>query len=73
MGNVLQAGVGQAPARQVVIGAGCPYSTEATTINKVGGDCRLRESIARSTHSQGLRFRNESYHVSGTEHADRST
>lgn len=35
-GNVLQAGVGQSPARQVVLGAGMPDSTEATTINKVG-------------------------------------
>lgn len=35
MGNVVQAGVGQAPARQVVIGAGMPDSTEATTVNKV--------------------------------------
>ncbi|OZJ03986.1 Acetyl-CoA acetyltransferase [Bifiguratus adelaidae] len=35
MGQVLQAGVGQAPARQVVIGSGMPESTEATTINKV--------------------------------------
>jgi acetyl-CoA C-acetyltransferase len=34
-GNVLQAGVGQSPARQVVLGAGCPDTTEATTINKV--------------------------------------
>jgi len=35
MGNVVQAGVGQAPARQVAIGAGLPDATEATTINKV--------------------------------------
>lgn len=35
MGNVLQAGEGQAPARQVAIGAGLPVSTSATTINKV--------------------------------------
>lgn len=35
MGNVVQAGVGQSPARQVVIGAGLPESTDATTINKV--------------------------------------
>lgn len=35
IGNVLQANLGQSPARQVVIGAGCPESTEATTINKV--------------------------------------
>ena len=35
IGNVLSANMGQAPARQVVLGAGCPESTEATTINKV--------------------------------------
>ena len=35
MGNVLSAGMGQAPARQVVLGVGCPPTTEATTINKV--------------------------------------
>jgi len=34
-GNVLQANVGQSPARQVALGAGCPDTTEATTINKV--------------------------------------
>ncbi len=37
MGNVLQAGVGQAPARQVALAAGLPYSTPCTTINKVCG------------------------------------
>ncbi|CAO3640694.1 unnamed protein product [Cunninghamella blakesleeana] len=35
IGNVIQANSGQSPARQVVLGAGCPESTEATTINKV--------------------------------------
>lgn len=35
MGNVLNAGLGQAPARQAAIFAGLPHSTEATTINKV--------------------------------------
>ncbi|XP_074840983.1 acetyl-CoA acetyltransferase, mitochondrial [Carettochelys insculpta] len=35
MGNVLQAGQGQAPARQALLGAGLPISTPATTINKV--------------------------------------
>ncbi len=34
MGNVLSAGLGQAPARQATLLAGCPESTEATTINK---------------------------------------
>ncbi|KAI8364360.1 Thiolase, N-terminal domain-containing protein [Radiomyces spectabilis] len=35
IGNVIQANLGQAPARQVILEAGCPESTEATTINKV--------------------------------------
>lgn len=35
LGNVLQAGVGQSPARQAALGAGCPETTEATTVNKV--------------------------------------
>ena len=37
MGNVLQAGVGQAPARQASIGAGIPVSAGAVTVNKVCG------------------------------------
>jgi acetyl-CoA C-acetyltransferase len=37
MGNVLPAGVGQAPARQASLGAGLPKSTGCTTINKVCG------------------------------------
>ena len=35
MGNVLQAGEGQAPARQVAMGAGLSNETPSTTINKV--------------------------------------
>jgi acetyl-CoA C-acetyltransferase len=35
MGNVVQAGVGQAPARQAALLAGLPNKTIATTINKV--------------------------------------
>jgi acetyl-CoA C-acetyltransferase len=35
MGEVLQAGVGQAPARQAAIGAGIPKEVGADTINKV--------------------------------------
>lgn len=34
-GNVLQAGVGQAPARQVALLAGLPQSVVCTTLNKV--------------------------------------
>lgn len=36
-GCVLPAGQGQAPARQAGLGAGLPYSTGATTINKMCG------------------------------------
>lgn len=35
MGNVLQAGLGQAPARQAAMAAGIPNSVPCTTINKV--------------------------------------
>ena len=37
LGNVLSAGVGQAPARQAAIGAGLPPAVGALTINKVCG------------------------------------
>ena len=37
MGNVLSAGLGQAPARQAAIKAGLPKSAQATTLNKVCG------------------------------------
>ena len=35
MGNVIQAGTGQAPARQAAIGAGIPNTVPCTTVNKV--------------------------------------
>ena len=37
MGNVVQAGVGQAPARQAALGAGLPSTVPCTTVNKVCG------------------------------------
>jgi len=37
MGCVLQAGLGQNPARQAALGAGIPYSVGALTVNKVCG------------------------------------
>ncbi|MES2767488.1 MAG: thiolase family protein [Bacteroidota bacterium] len=37
LGNVLTAGVGQAPARQAALGAGIPNSVPCMTINKVCG------------------------------------
>jgi acetyl-CoA C-acetyltransferase len=37
MGNVLSAGLGQAPARQAAVYAGVPHSVPATTVGKVCG------------------------------------
>src|SRR6187551_1788660 len=37
MGNVLSAGIGQAPARQASIFAGVPNTVPCTTVNKVCG------------------------------------
>jgi len=37
MGNVLGAGLGQAPARQAALGAGLPQSVPCTTVSKVCG------------------------------------
>jgi len=37
MGNVIQAGVGQAPARQAALRAGFPSSIPCLTVNKVCG------------------------------------
>ena len=37
MGHVVQAGTGQAPARQAALFAGLPESTPSTTVNKVCG------------------------------------
>jgi acetyl-CoA C-acetyltransferase len=37
MGQVLQGGAGQAPARQALLGAGLADTTSATTINRVCG------------------------------------
>ena len=48
MGNVLSAGVGQAPARQAAIHAGIPHKVGATTINKVCGSGLQAVSLARN-------------------------
>ncbi|MFQ5674173.1 MAG: thiolase family protein [Nitrospinales bacterium] len=37
MGNVVSAGIGQAPARQAAIKSGLPYKASAVTVNKVCG------------------------------------
>src|SRR6185295_2047627 len=46
MGCVLTAGQGQAPARQAALGAGCPPSTGAVTLNKVCGSAMRAVMIA---------------------------
>lgn len=48
MGHVVQAGVGQAPARQAAIGAGLPEETPAMAVNKVCGSGLKSVMIASS-------------------------
>ena len=52
-GHVLQAGAGQAPARQVALGAGLPNSIAATTINKVCGSSLKAAMIAANSIKAG--------------------
>ena len=54
MGHVLQAGCGQAPARQVAIGAGMPVNTPCTTINKVCGSSLKAAMIAATEIRAGV-------------------
>src|SRR5438876_1268102 len=53
MGNVVQAGVGQAPARQAALGAGIPTSVPCTTINKVCGSGLKAVMLAASQIAAG--------------------
>lgn len=53
IGNVLQAGQGQNVARQVVLGAGIPYTTPAMTINIVCGSGLRAVSLAAQIISNG--------------------
>ena len=52
-GHVLQTGGGQAPARQVALGAGLPNSIAATTINKVCGSSLKAAMIAANSIKAG--------------------
>ena len=52
-GQVLQAGAGQAPSRQVALGAGMPFSTPATTINKVCGSSLKAVMMAANSIRSG--------------------
>jgi len=55
MGCVLQAGVGQAPARQAALGAGLSISTPCTTVNKVCASGLKAMSLAASSLALGNR------------------
>jgi acetyl-CoA C-acetyltransferase len=57
MGQVLQGGAGQAPARQAAIGAGLPKETPADTINKVCASSIRAVQIADSMIRAGVRTR----------------
>ncbi|MBT5285021.1 MAG: acetyl-CoA C-acyltransferase [Euryarchaeota archaeon] len=52
-GQVLQAGAGQNPARQVALGAGLPVSTPCTTINKVCGSSLKAAMMAANSIRAG--------------------
>lgn len=52
-GQVLQAGVGQNPARQVALGAGLPVSTPCATINKVCGSSLKAAMMAANSIRAG--------------------
>jgi len=52
-GQVLQAGTGQAPARQVALAAGLPATTPCTTLNKVCGSSLKAVMIAASAIRAG--------------------
>lgn len=54
-GNVVQAGVGQSPARQVALGAGMSTSSDATTINKVCASGLKAIILASQTISSGYK------------------
>ena len=53
MGNVLSAGIGQAPARQASVYAGLSYSTQCMTINKVCGSGLKSIMLGEQSISQG--------------------
>src|SRR5919112_1758622 len=53
MGNVLPAGLGQAPARQAALKAGLPEATGCTTINKVCGSGMKAAMLAADSVALG--------------------
>src|SRR3990170_4285060 len=53
MGNVLSAGLGQAPARQATLHAGLPIAVRATTINKMCGSGLKAVMLAQQAIAAG--------------------
>ena len=54
MGNVLQAGLGQAPARQAALGAGLSQDVPCTTVNKVCASGMKAVMLAATSIAAGL-------------------
>ena len=54
MGNVLQAGLGQNPARQVAVNAGLPHLVPAFTVNKVCGSGLKSVALAAQAVACGV-------------------
>ena len=54
-GNVVQAGVGQSPARQVALGAGMSSRSDATTVNKVCASGLKSIMLAAQSISSGYK------------------
>ena len=57
MGCVLQAGLGQAPARQAALFAGLDHSTPCTTVNKVCASGMKAIMLSSLTLAQGIQVR----------------
>ena len=55
LGNVVSAGIGQAPTRQAVIYAGLPLDCPSTTINKVCASGMKAVMLASQSISSGYR------------------
>jgi acetyl-CoA C-acetyltransferase len=53
LGNVIQAGLGQNPARQAAVGAGVPHSVPSFTVNKVCGSGLKSVALAGQAVSAG--------------------
>ena len=72
MGCVLQAGLGQAPARQAALFAGLDHSTPCTTVNKVCASGMKAIMLSATTLSQGLQVSKPiSYHISAVSYFQR--